>query len=60
MEKFERGNVVELNSGGPHMSVGECDGEKIALVWFDDVNRTFEDLVVEQSDAIMFRLIVAN
>lgn len=60
MEKFKRGDVVELNSGSPLMSVGECDDDKVSLVWFDDVNRTFEDLIVEQADAIMFRLIVAN
>ncbi|EFL87654.1 YodC family protein [Ahrensia sp. R2A130] len=34
--KLEAGDVVQLKSGGPLMTVDEVRGETAKLVWFDD------------------------
>ena len=37
--KFEIGNIVVLNSGGPNMTVQQLtDGQKADCVWFDENN----------------------
>lgn len=33
---FKSGDVVELKSGGPSMTVTSVDGDKVSVVWFED------------------------
>lgn len=35
-EKINAGDVVQLKSGGPLMTVDEVRGESARLIWFDD------------------------
>ncbi len=34
MAEFKKGDVVELKSGGPRMTVMEYDGESVTCTWF--------------------------
>ena len=38
-EKFTPGDIVQLKSGGPAMTVSECDREGIWCVWFKGASR---------------------
>ncbi len=37
--KIEVGDVVQLNSGGPKMTVDTMDKNKVSCVWFDGCGR---------------------
>lgn len=37
--EFEIGDVVQLKSGGPVMTVYNVDGSSIGCIWFDDKNK---------------------
>lgn len=47
---FSIGDIVELNSGGPPMSVCEVNDASIKCIWFDDHNhvqaRDFDPLLL--------------
>jgi len=32
---MDKGDVVQLNSGGPHMTISSIDGDKAVCMWFD-------------------------
>ena len=36
---FNVGDVVQLKSGGPSMTVGEVDGADVWCVWFDKTEK---------------------
>jgi uncharacterized protein YodC (DUF2158 family) len=36
MAQFKVGDVVQLKSGGPLMTVGEVEGEQVTCEWFAD------------------------
>lgn len=36
MSDIKAGDVVELKSGGPKMTVGSVDGDRCTIVWFND------------------------
>jgi uncharacterized protein YodC (DUF2158 family) len=38
MTPFDVGDIVELRSGGPDMTVAEVEEDMIAVVWFDENN----------------------
>lgn len=38
---FKVGDVVQLKSGGPLMTVSECDGHEVTVVWFKDDEQKF-------------------
>ena len=38
-ESFNVGDVVQLKSGGPSMTVAEVDGTDIWCVWFDKTDQ---------------------
>jgi uncharacterized protein YodC (DUF2158 family) len=51
MTKFRIGDVVELNSGGPQMTVEKVDGDQITCTWFVDSkadHRTFPESVLKK------------
>ncbi len=33
--KFSKGDVVQLKSGGPRMTVDDLDGNRVGCIWFD-------------------------
>jgi uncharacterized protein YodC (DUF2158 family) len=35
MEEFKPGDVVQLRSGGPFMTVSSVGGEQVTCVWFE-------------------------
>lgn len=57
MEKFEIGNVVELKSGGPLMTVREVTDTAVALVYWSDKEGDFRDVHTTPEKLPMFRVI---
>lgn len=37
MSKFQIGGIVQLNSGGPHMTVTAIDAETITAMWHNPI-----------------------
>ncbi len=35
MGSFNKGDIVELKSGGPPMTVAQVEGERVLCQWFD-------------------------
>ena len=51
-EKFKKGDVVMLKSGGPHMTVSRyTDNGRVVCIWFDesqkDNSKAFEEATLE-------------
>ncbi len=42
MSELKIGDVVELKSGGPEMTVGKVAGETCVAIWFDENNELCE------------------
>jgi len=46
MEQFKKGDVVQLKSGGPKMTVDEIEttqsGVEVICVWYNDKSNSFE------------------
>lgn len=38
-DEFNIGDVVELKSGGPEMTVSSIDGKICTCIWFDNSNK---------------------
>jgi len=51
VKSFSIGDVVELNSGGPPMSVCGFKGNHVKCIWFDDHNHIQE----QEFDALLLR-----
>ena len=53
--KFEEGDIVQLRSGGPRMSLRELLGDRGRCMWFDEAGRLHEkeiplDLLIRLRD----------
>lgn len=57
MEKFESGDVVELKSGSPRLTVGLVSDEKVVLHYWDDQHNMMETVHTDPASVIMFRKI---
>ncbi|MGO9571979.1 MAG: YodC family protein [Desulfomonilaceae bacterium] len=47
MSEFKIGDVVQLKSGGPHMTVYKVDEDEIYTQWFDEKNKQQAGVFVE-------------
>ncbi|MBB5722179.1 uncharacterized protein YodC (DUF2158 family) [Loktanella ponticola] len=36
---FQVGDIVQLRSGGPNMTIESCEGDDVRCVWFDGNSR---------------------
>lgn len=57
MDKFETGNVVELNSGSPWMTVGEITDEKVTLHYWSEQGDMFGILETTPAKSKLFKRI---
>ncbi|WP_199728308.1 YodC family protein [Achromobacter sp. K91] len=52
---FQQGDVVQLKSGGPLMTVTSISGNDVSCTWFDEKNkvntRSFPAAILEKYDA---------
>ena len=49
MEKFAKGTVVRLKSGGPYMTVHGINNENYECRWFDKEGKLISDIFSEET-----------
>lgn len=58
MPAFQKGDVVQLKSGGPEMTVVKVDEQgQVTCTWFEKSKRytdTFEEALLTKADADLF------